>query len=60
MSGQRVGYIRVSSIDQNTERQEVQLEGLKISRFFIEKVSAKDTNRPELNAMLKYVRGTLS
>jgi len=56
MSGQRVGYIRVSSIDQNTERQEAQLAGLKISRCFTEKVSAKDTNRPALKEMLQYVR----
>lgn len=56
MSGQCVGYIRVSSIDQNTERQEVQLAGLKISKCFTEKVSAKDTNRPALKEMLQYVR----
>jgi DNA invertase Pin-like site-specific DNA recombinase len=54
--GQRVGYIRVSSIDQNTERQEAQLAGLKISKCFTEKVSAKDTNRPALQDMLQYVR----
>lgn len=48
MSGQRVGYIRVSSVDQNTERQEEQLKGLKLHRSFTEKVSAKDMNRPEV------------
>ncbi|MDD2337243.1 MAG: recombinase family protein [Geobacteraceae bacterium] len=56
MSGQRVGYIRVSSVDQKTERQEVQLAGLKISRCFTEKVSGKDTDRPALKEMLEYVR----
>lgn len=56
MRGQRVGYVRVSSIDQNTERQEAQLAGQRLHRCFIEKISAKDTNRPALKDMLEYVR----
>lgn len=52
-SGQIVGYVRVSSLGQNTARQ---LDGLKLDRVFEEKVSGKDTNRPELEAMLAYVR----
>ncbi len=56
MSGQFVGYIRVSSVDQNTERQENQLLGFKMHRCFTEKVSAKDTNRPQLIEMMQYVR----
>lgn len=56
MSGQYVGYIRVSSADQNTERQENQLTGFKLHRCFTEKVSAKDTNRPQLIEMMKYAR----
>lgn len=56
MSGQFVGYIRVSSEDQNTERQEHQLTGFKLHRCFTEKVSAKDTNRPKLIEMMAYVR----
>lgn len=51
-----IAYVRVSTVEQNEERQ---LEGLKkyqIDKWFTEKVSAKDTNRPELKAMLDYVR----
>ena len=51
--GQRVGYIRVSSETQNTSRQ---LDGIQVDRIFEEKVSGKDTNRPQLEAMLAYVR----
>ncbi|RQN38548.1 recombinase family protein [Paraburkholderia tropica] len=51
--GQRVGYIRVSSVDQNTERQ---LEGITVDRMFEDKASGKDTNRPQLQAALEYVR----
>lgn len=56
MSGQFVGYIRVSSVGQSTERQENQLTGFKMHRCFTEKVSAKDMNRPALQEALKYVR----
>lgn len=56
MSGQNVGYIRVSSVGQNTERQENQLAGFKLHRCFTESVSAKDTNRPKLLEMMQYVR----
>jgi DNA invertase Pin-like site-specific DNA recombinase len=51
--GQRVGYIRVSSEGQNTARQ---LDGVPLDMTFTDKVSGKDTNRPELSAMLNYVR----
>ncbi|EYE87186.1 resolvase [Fervidicella metallireducens AeB] len=52
----RIGYIRVSSIDQNEARQ---IEGLKdynLEKVFIEKISAKDTNRPEFKKMLEFSR----
>lgn len=48
-----VGYIRVSTLDQNTERQ---LDGLKLDKIFTDKASGKDTNRPQLKAALEYVR----
>jgi DNA invertase Pin-like site-specific DNA recombinase len=48
-----VGYIRVSSEDQNTARQ---LDGLALDREFIDRVSGKDTDRPELAALKLYVR----
>lgn len=50
---QRVGYVRVSTIDQNTERQ---LEGQDVDRTFTDKASGKDTKRPQLDAALKYLR----
>lgn len=50
---QIVAYIRVSSIQQNTDRQ---LIGVHRDKEFIEKVSAKDTERPQLKAMLEHVR----
>jgi len=53
MAGQRVGYIRVSSIDQNVERQ---LDGIALDRTFVDKASGKDVARPELEAMLGFVR----
>ena len=51
--GKIVAYIRVSSMDQNPERQ---LEGWSYDKVFIEKASGKDTNRPQLQEMLRYVR----
>jgi len=53
MKGQRIGYVRVSSADQNTIRQ---LDGVGLDKIFTDKISGKDTNRPELNAMLQFVR----
>lgn len=52
--GNKVGYVRVSSFDQNPERQ---LEGLELDRKFIDKASGKNTKRPELEEMINYVRG---
>ena len=52
----KVGYIRVSTIEQNEDRQKKAMEGLGIEKYFFEKVSAKDTNRTELKKMLEYVR----
>lgn len=51
-----IAYVRVSTIEQNEDRQ---LEGLKkydIDKWFTEKVSAKDTNRPELKRMIEFAR----
>ncbi|MEM9271998.1 MAG: recombinase family protein [Cyanobacteria bacterium P01_F01_bin.143] len=53
MTGLRIGYIRVSSIDQNPERQ---LEGVALDKTFTDKASAKDVNRPQLIEMLDFVR----
>jgi DNA invertase Pin-like site-specific DNA recombinase len=54
--GQLVGYIRVSTLDQNTSRQEEQLQGFQLHETFIDKASGKDTARPQLQAALKHVR----
>jgi len=52
-NGQQVGYVRVSSEDQNTARQ---LEGVDLAKTFIDKASGKDTNRPALKECLAYLR----
>lgn len=57
MTGQRIGYIRVSAIDQNIESQKAILGTLGIDKYFEEKVSGKNTtDRHELQNMLEYVR----
>ena len=53
MTSQRIGYIRVSSLDQNAERQ---LDGIHLHKIFTDKASGKDTNRPQLQAALNHVR----
>ena len=52
----KVCYIRVSSIDQNEARQVEAMKEKEIEKYFIEKVSGKDTNRPKLKEMLDFVR----
>ena len=53
MTGQRVGYIRVSTEEQNPERQ---LEGITVDRVFTDRASAKDVNRPQLTELLRFIR----
>ncbi len=53
MKGQRIGYVRVSSFDQNPERQ---LEQVQVDKVFTDKASGKDTQRQELDALLSFVR----
>jgi len=52
-AGKRVAYVRVSTVDQNTERQ---LEGVAVDKTFTDKASGKDIHRPQLQAALDYVR----
>lgn len=52
----KIGYIRVSSAEQNTIRQEVLMETLGVDEIYIDRMSGKNTNRPELQKMLEYVR----
>jgi DNA invertase Pin-like site-specific DNA recombinase len=49
----RIGYVRVSTIDQNTERQ---LDGVTLDKTFTDKASGKDTERPQLQAALDFIR----
>lgn len=51
-----IGYVRVSTIEQNADRQVEGLKKYNIDKWFTEKASAKDTKRPELQMMLDYVR----
>jgi DNA invertase Pin-like site-specific DNA recombinase len=53
MSGKQIGYVRASTIDQNTERQ---LVGVELDKVFQDKASAKNTQRPQLESMLDYIR----
>jgi DNA invertase Pin-like site-specific DNA recombinase len=51
--GQTIGYVRVSSVDQNEGRQ---LEGLELDKVFTDKASGKDTKRPQLERCLEFCR----
>jgi DNA invertase Pin-like site-specific DNA recombinase len=53
MPGQRLGYVRVSSFEQNPDRQ---LDGLVVDRLFIDHASGKDTQRPQLAVLLRFAR----
>jgi len=53
VSGQQVGYTRVSSLDQNPARQ---LDGVAVDRTFTDSASGRSTARPQLEAMLAFVR----
>jgi DNA invertase Pin-like site-specific DNA recombinase len=53
MIGQRIGYIRVSTLDQAEARQ---LEGIEVAKTFTDKASGKDTKRPQLEDLLSFVR----
>ncbi|KZL88696.1 recombinase family protein [Clostridium magnum] len=51
-----IAYVRVSTVDQNEERQIKALERFNIEKWFMEKVSAKDTKRAKLQEMLEFIR----
>ena len=53
MQGHRIGYVRVSSFDQNPERQ---LEHVEVDKVFTDRASGKDAQRPQLDALLAFVR----
>lgn len=51
-----IAYCRVSTVEQNEQRQVKSLEKFNIDKWFTEKVSAKDTNRPQLKEMIEFAR----
>lgn len=52
----KIGYVRVSTEEQNTVRQEIIMQQLGVEKIFIDKMSGKDRNRPELNNLMEYIR----
>lgn len=52
----KIGYIRVSTLEQNTIRQEVMMRELGVDELYIDKASGKSRDRPELRKMMEYVR----
>ena len=52
----KIGYIRISSVDQNTARQEVLMQELGVDQIFIDRISGKNIDRPELKRMMTFVR----
>src|SRR5215213_4827120 len=53
MIGQRIGYVRVSTVDQHPDRQ---LEQIPVDRTFTDRASGKDAVRPQLDALLRFAR----
>lgn len=52
----KVGYVRVSTEEQNTIRQEILMQDLAVEKVYIDRASGKNTDRPELREMLNFVR----
>ena len=52
----RIGYIRVSTEEQHTDRQETIMKKYEVEKVFSEKISGKNTNRPQLQEMLSFIR----
>lgn len=52
----KIGYIRVSTQEQNTIRQEILMEHLGVDELYIDRASGKNAQRPELQKMMEYVR----
>lgn len=52
----KIGYIRVSSQDQNLDRQILMMQQFKIDKLFQEKVSGKNASRPEFQKLLDFIR----
>ena len=53
MTGQRIGYIRVSTVEQNADRQ---LDGVPLDKTYVDRASGRDADRPELQKLLEFAR----
>ena len=53
MQGQRLGYVRVSTLDQNSDRQ---LDGVPVDKTFVDRASGKSADRPQLETLLSFAR----
>ncbi|GAB6772743.1 recombinase family protein [Bacillus cereus] len=56
MAGEKLAYIRVSTVDQNLEQQKELLSKYGIDKWYEEKASAKNADRPQLKEMIEYAR----
>lgn len=56
MTGQVLGYVRVSTVEQNTGRQQEQMKDAKVDKVFEDRVSGKSVDRPELDKLLAHAR----
>lgn len=54
--GKNIAYVRVSTTDQNEARQNEALNKYNIDKWYVEKITGKDTNRPKLIEMLDFIR----
>lgn len=52
----KIGYVRVSTEEQNTARQEIMLRELGVDELFVDRASGKNADRPQLNRMMNFVR----
>ena len=52
----QVGYVRISTKEQNTARQDVLMKELGVEKIYTDKISGKNTERPELHKMMDFVR----
>ena len=52
----KVGYVRVSTVEQNEERQIVELQKNGVEKFFVDKISAKSAQRPKFDEMMNFLR----
>lgn len=52
----KIGYVRVSTEEQNTARQEIMLRELGVDELFVDRASGRNADRPELNRMMNFVR----